>query len=248
MGRGAWAGKGEDSEAGQSQGNQGFGITERAAVPCSPVPVPASPPLCCPPRSRPLTHQTEWGGGRGALTAAATPKPPTGHCGLRTTDNRKRLPRRLTPSITSAGRPTPPWPAEPIEGRGGTSGRGQRSRTPQGSQPGSRDMNWETRGPCIPVGRREATPQTPGGVRSHCLPLTGSASDEVLASGFLTLSGRSTICVELGPTHGLLQRRLPTCKMGPTPTPFLPPPGHQRSPVGRAQAQLRASLLLSGKM
>lgn len=187
------------------------------------------------------------GRGAGALPVAASPKTPTGRCGLRTTDNRKRFPRRLTPSITSAGRPAPPWPSEPIAGRGGTAGRGQCAWTPQGSQVRSRDRIWETRDPRLSVGRREATSQTPGGVRSHCLPLAGSASDEILASGFLTLSGRSTICVKLGPTHGRLQRRLPTCKMGPTPIPFLPPPGHQRSPVGRAQAQLRASLLLSGK-
>lgn len=67
VGRGAWAGKGEGSEAGQSQGNQGSGLTERAGVPL-PICVPASPPLCCPPRPGSSTHRREKRGGGGTAS------------------------------------------------------------------------------------------------------------------------------------------------------------------------------------
>lgn len=126
--------------------------------------------------------------GAGALPAAAARKPRMGRRGLPATDNRKRLPRRLTPSRQLCVRSRPcPWSQSwgPEGPRGGASALRCR-RIPS---PGvGRYVVWEAHGHHTLAGRGEARPPASGGMRPHCPPSAGSVSDEILASEFRTSS------------------------------------------------------------
>ena len=126
--------------------------------------------------------------GAGALPAAAARKPRMGRRGLPATDNRKRHPRRLTPSRQLCVRSRPcPWSQSwgPEGPRGGASALRCR-RIPS---PGvGRYVVWEAHGHRTLAGREEARPPASGGMRPHCPPSAGSVSDEILASEFRTSS------------------------------------------------------------
>lgn len=121
-GRGAWAGKGEGSEAGSLKATRGLSSRRGLVSPCPYASRPRRPSAA---RLAPDPQLTEGRSeGAGALPAAAARKPRMGRRGLPATDNRKRLPRRLTPSRQLCVRSRPcPWSQSwgPEGPRGGAS-------------------------------------------------------------------------------------------------------------------------------
>lgn len=176
LGRGIWAGKGAGSEAGAVSWQAGvwdhgesWTITRSRLSP---------PPLRCPPRPQPLTHQRERAAGRGVLPAAAAPEDPTRPNGLRVADNIKLRPGRLTPSRRLRVRPRP-LPAEPMAEPRGVAGRGG-DRRGGASAPSclitQTPRGFRRRGGRLPSGLLRAEGRRRGGARPHCSFPAKSAS------------------------------------------------------------------------